>query len=483
MTLSEVVSPDQAAGSLEQDRHRPRYHFTPPANWMNDPNGLIQYKGTYHLFYQYNPNGAFWGTMHWGHAASEDLVHWRHLPVALAPEPGGPDQDGCYSGATVVHDGVPTLVYTGVRRPDELACLAVSEDQELRSWSKFPGNPVITGTPPDVRTTIFRDHTLWREDGSWMMGVGAGIEGKGGAVLLYRSDDLVSWEYLWPLATEDPALNAGNVLLSTGWECPDFFFLEDKPVLIACEWDGDPIAVSSWTGEYGGQRFTPERKGTVDAGSPFYAPQSFRDESGRRIMLGWLREARSADTQRAAGWSGVMTLPRVITSLKDGALAFAVAPEVEALRGRRVTYEGQGGVVDLQGVSGDSLEIHAEFETGALGPFGMQVCCSPDGREHTTVVWDARTSAISLDTRLSSADPEVVGEMASSPLDLVDDEPLSLRIFVDRSVIEVYANGRVALSGRMYPSRQDSLGVRVLSAGSLRGPVETYEMTASSPGL
>ena len=94
--LSEVESPDQAAGSLEQDRHRPRYHFMPPANWMNDPNGLIQYKGTYHLFYQYNPNGAFWGTMHWGPAASEDLVHGRHLPVALAPEPGGPDQDGCY---------------------------------------------------------------------------------------------------------------------------------------------------------------------------------------------------------------------------------------------------------------------------------------------------------------------------------------------------------------------------------------------------
>src|SRR5699024_8819003 len=106
----------------------------PPANWMNDPNGLIQYRGLYHLFYQHNPNGALWGTMHWGHAVSTDLVHWRHLPIALAPDPDGPDADGCYSGVVVVHDGIPTLVYTGVRGKDQLACLATSADVDLATW-------------------------------------------------------------------------------------------------------------------------------------------------------------------------------------------------------------------------------------------------------------------------------------------------------------------------------------------------------------
>ena len=99
---------------IDSDRQRPRYHFLPPANWLNDPNGLIQWRGRYHTFYQYNPNGPFHGTIHWGHAISDDSVHWEHLPIALAPTPGGPDADGCWSGCAVDHDGVPTLIYTGL---------------------------------------------------------------------------------------------------------------------------------------------------------------------------------------------------------------------------------------------------------------------------------------------------------------------------------------------------------------------------------
>ncbi len=475
--------PNEAQGRVEQDRHRPRYHFLPPANWMNDPNGLIQFQGQYHLFYQYNPNGAFWGTMHWGHAMSEDLVHWRHMPVALTPEPGGPDEDGCYSGAAVVYDGVPTLVYTGVRGPDQLPCLAMSEDEDLANWRTFPGNPVVAGTPPDVQTTIFRDHTLWREDGDWMMGVGAGIEGSGGAVLLYRSDDLIQWEYLHALATEDPALNREGGVLSTGWECPDFFFLDDKPALIACEWDGGPIAVSYWTGEYLGKRFTAHHKGAVDAGSPFYAPQSFADESGRRIMFGWLREARSEAVQRDAAWSGVMTLPRVITMRENGALAFAVAPEVEVLRGRQAKLDVLNSDVDLCGVPGDSLEIQARFDAHAGNPVGLQVRCSPHDDEATTVLWDVETGTLSLDTRRSSTDQEVTGELVLSFVDLSGEEPLSLRVFVDRSVIEVYANQQIVLSGRIYPSRQDSFGVRVTGPDALIGAIDIYEMKPTTPGL
>lgn len=266
--------------------HRPAYHLRPPANWMNDPNGLIQHDGIWHLFYQYNPNGAFWGTMHWGHATSEDLVRWTHLPIALAPDPGGPDADGCYSGATVVHEGVPTIVYTGARGADRLACVATSDDCALATWRKDPTNPVIREAPSDLDVTIFRDHTLWREDGAWMMGVGSGIQGRGGAVLLYRSWDLRDWEYLHPLAIEQPELNPGGRVLSTGWECPDFFFLHGDPVLIACDWDGDAVGTSYWTGAYRDHRFVANRKGVVDAGTVFYAPQGTTDREGRRVMFG-----------------------------------------------------------------------------------------------------------------------------------------------------------------------------------------------------
>ena len=131
---------------VSDDPQRPFYHFLPPANWMNDPNGAIYWKGLYHLFYQHNPNDAAHDTIHWGHCVSEDLVHWRHLPIALAPTPGGPDRDGCYSGVAVDHDGIPTLVYHGV--PDGI-CLATSRD-DLRTWEKSPQNPVIGQPSPAI---------------------------------------------------------------------------------------------------------------------------------------------------------------------------------------------------------------------------------------------------------------------------------------------------------------------------------------------
>src|SRR5918911_968679 len=124
---------------LDGDAHRPQFHFLPPANWMNDPNGLIQCRGQYHLFYQYNPHAPVHGNIHWGHAVSDDLAHWRHLPIALAPTPGGPDAGGCWSGCAIVQDGVPTLIYTGYVEGVQCPCLATSDD-ELITWDKYEHN-------------------------------------------------------------------------------------------------------------------------------------------------------------------------------------------------------------------------------------------------------------------------------------------------------------------------------------------------------
>jgi len=148
---------------------RPLNHFQPESNWMSDPNGLMQWRGQYHLFYQHHPHSPLWGPMHWGHAASHDLVHWTHLPIALAPTPDGPDADGCWSGCAVDHDGVPTLVYTGVRSTDgrpyrESVCLATSAD-ELQTWTKYAGNPVIPASPEGLEVLGFRDPCVWREGG------------------------------------------------------------------------------------------------------------------------------------------------------------------------------------------------------------------------------------------------------------------------------------------------------------------------------
>jgi beta-fructofuranosidase len=181
--------------ALGGDRHRPLYHFLAPANWMNDPNGPIFWNGTYHLFYQYNPNGPFWGSIHWGHAASIDLVHWEDYPIALAPSPDGPDKAGCWSGCVVNHNGIATALYTSPG--PQIVCLATTSDSELRNWSKEP-LPVITGPPKNVKLAGFpsitgdmsadmRDPFVWQEGGQWKLLLGSGLPGKGGTALLYES--------------------------------------------------------------------------------------------------------------------------------------------------------------------------------------------------------------------------------------------------------------------------------------------------------
>ena len=321
---------------LAADPHRPRYHFLPPANWMNDPNGAIEWQGRYHLFYQHNPRAAFWDDMHWGHARSDDLVHWTDLPLALIPGPGS-DEDGCWSGCALDDDGTPTLVYTGVqgdyRLPhNQRVCLARADD-DLLHWRKDPANPVIAVPPPGLRLTGFRDPCVWREGGDWLMAIGAGIQDVGGAVLLYKSPDLRRWQYLHPLCVGDSRDRSG---LWTGlvWEVPQFFRLGDRHVLLFTAWDEDPLYAAYFTGLYQEGRFVPQALHKLDYGDEhFRAAHSMLDSRGRRIVWGWIGEGRSVEAQKRAGWAGVMSLPRVLDMRADGALAMRPAPELESLRG------------------------------------------------------------------------------------------------------------------------------------------------------
>ena len=258
---------DSARCGAALARHRPRYHFLPPSGWMNDPNGLIQWEGRYHLFYQYSPefgdvpDSHRAATLkHWGHAVSDDLVHWEHWPVALTPTPGGPDKDGCYSGCAVDNNGVPTLVYTGVF--PQCACIATSTDG-LVTWTKHPANPVVAAPPDGLAVPGFRDHSVWRndepglhdpmeiggadlassEDDGWHQVIGSGVRGVGGTALHYTSPDLIRWRYRGQLFTGDAELTGAM------WECPDFFPLDEQHVLMVSAHPG-ATAVVYWVGPY-----------------------------------------------------------------------------------------------------------------------------------------------------------------------------------------------------------------------------------------
>lgn len=458
----ETNEPQRAAA----DSQRPGYHFLPSANWLNDPNGLIQWNGEYHLFYQYNPNGPFHGTIHWGHAASTDLVHWRHLPIALTPEAGTADEDGCWSGVAVDDDGVPTLIYSGNRDGEQRACLATSTDG-LLTWQKHDGNPIILAPPPDLHLVQYRDHTVWREDDAWYQLMGAGIEGQGGTVLLYRSTNLRHWEYVHPLLVGD-AHRYTPIWTGTMWECPDFYSLGGRQILAISVWDHGQLHYSAaMVGDYRDHHFIPEIEHKLDYGDRhFYAPQSFTDAQGRRIIFGWVHEGRTAEAQQASGWSGAMSLPRMLSLGPDGQVCMQPVPELTALRAEHAhmpaTDLPSGQVVIVPDVSGDTLELIVELVPAREALCSVIVRRSPDGSEHTQIVYDTVLHQLVVDRTHASLDSGNDRSLHVAPLILGLDEPLRLHIFLDRSVLEVFANSRVSITSRIYPTRADSMGVAFL---------------------
>ncbi len=467
---------------LATDRLRPQYHFLPPANWMNDPNGPIFWNGKHHMFYQYNPNGAFWGTMHWGHAVSEDLVHWKHLPIALAPSPEGPDKDGCFTGCAVIDHGVPTLVYTGVS--PEVQCIARSDDKMI-VWKKFAGNPVIATPPEGLQVTGFRDPAVWKEGETWCMVVGAGFKGVGGTALLYTSRDLIHWEYLHPLMVGEMDRGAkGDNSVATGemWECPDFFPLGDRHFLIV-----STRGTTHWFGgKYAEQQFHPETQGQLDFGS-YYAPKSMVDYRGRRILWGWVREDRSEEAQRAAGWSGALSLPRVLSLDSRGGLAMDPAPEMESLRGQNYAYRNlripKGSSFLFREPEGDALEVNAEFDPGNAEELGLRVRCSPDAEEQTLVSYNVVEKRFKVDRSCSSKSVGADRKRQEGDFALAPGERLNLRVFVDGSVVEVFANHRACLTARVYPARADSLGLGVFTRGgsATLKAMDVWKVQAISP--
>ena len=459
------------------DPARPGYHFTPPANWLNDPNGLIRWDGEYHLFYQYNPAGPFHNTIHWGHAVSDDLRHWEDRPIALTPSPDGPDRHGCWSGCAVDDEGTATVLYTGGDGRNQLPCLATADDDGLDGWSKDPSNPVIESPPAelDVLATEhwaaeFRDHGVWRDGDTWYQVIGTGVTGRGGAALLYASPDLRDWEYEGPLLLGDDGDGAV-------WECPEVLDLGDASLLHVSNYED----VVYFLGDIVDGEFRMDRQGLLDHGD-FYAPQSLRD-GDRLLTWGWLPETRSTGEQWDAGWSGALSLPRVVSLGPDGRLQQRPAEEVTELRTRRCHLDspasldaGERHALDAEG---QCLELRVDVSLSDASVFEVSVFESDDRAERTAIRY-TREDEVVVDRAASSregvgaADPQ---RMPVTPYDA----PLSLRAFLDRSVIELYANGRHCLTSRVYPDA-GSTGLSIAVEGG-RATVESLSAWELEPAV
>ena len=430
---------------LAHDPLRPEFHLLPQHNWMNDPNGPNWWKGKYHLFYQLNPNAAVWGDMHWGHAVSTDMVHWHHQPIALAPTAGGPDSEGCFSGSAVVMDGVPALIYTGVQNapPDlvtlrdgndklrESQLLATAEDDDLLHWKKF-ANPIIPAPPANMVVTGFRDPCLWREGGTWYLGVGSGERGKGGCVLLYQSQNLRNWTYLHKLAEGVPNGRQSANPCDTGemWECPDFFQINNRHCLLY----STENKVIWTTGEYDAANhiYTPTRTGVLDHGA-YYAPKSFLTPDQRRILWGWIRETRPEAEFASAGWAGAMSLPRVLTVGEQGQLEIRPAAEVAKLRGIGEKATVQAGTPFRRKLSDLRQELRVPIDL-SMGTISVRLLTNE------SEVWHLVVNLKSDSIRSGNI---------SFPLPPFP-SALGLRIFVDNSVIESFIGGREVITSRNY---------------------------------
>lgn len=474
--------PEQMRSTLRHhfthDRHRPRYHFLPPSNWMNDPNGLIQWNGMYHLFYQHNPYGPLWGNMSWGHAVSEDLIHWQDLPVALSPTPNSPDESGCFSGCAVDDDGTPTIIYTAVRGDHheiQTQSIAVSYDN-LMTWQKHPSNPVIAEVPPELgQTRDFRDPFVWKEGHTWYMALASRIQNAQnavGVVLLYRSANLIDWEYLNPLLEGEPGKH--GVL----WECPNLFKSGDKWLLIVSAYlESSKSTVLYFVGEYKDFRFHPESSGVLDYGD-LYAPLTFADGQGRRLLFGWLRESRPDADQERAGWSGVQSIPRVLSLDAQQRLLMKPVPVLEALRTRHYTIHARPLTENIPlDVRGLQLDIEAQFAPGKAGICGFSFAFSDSDHEQVDILYDSNRQHLMV----RKWHPEATGA-ATSTLEaehhLAPDEPLHLRILLDGSVIETVANDRTSITSRYYPTSSDSAGVTLIAQDCTLESLDVWEMAS-----
>lgn len=454
---------------LTECHWRLNYHMMPPAGWMNDPNGLIHYKGEYHVFYQHDPFRAQQGPMHWGHARSRDLLHWEHLPVALSPsEPydlvelgtGG----GCWSGCAVEDGGRMVLFYTGHvdgRCPEEVQCLADSDDGIRFVKRELP---VIPG-PPEEGVFGFRDPKVWKHDGIWYMVVGSGKDGRGRA-LLYSSPDLQTWEYKGAATESDGTM--GNM-----WECPDLFpaGTGEEHVLLYSPMNMGGVKTMYQTGvfDYTGCSFHGKVAERLDYGFDFYAPQTFLDGRGRRLLIGWMNIWGAKMPEQEHGWSGAFTIPREIKLQADGTIRMLPVEELVGLRGPGTAYSN----VKLEaretrafdGVVGDSLELMAVFDlsasddrdTGHAAEFGLQVRCSEDGEEHTEIRYHTGTKLLQVDRSRSGQGDGGISEVHVTAQ---ANGRLKLHLFLDRSSAELFVNdGRTTVTNRIYPAA-GSQGIR-----------------------
>lgn len=469
------------------DPHRPVYHYVNPENTLNDPNGLCFWQGRWHLFYQaYPPEDP---RQHWGHAVSDDLIHWRDLPYAIYPNP----ERCCFSGATLVEDNRVIAMYHGTEVGN---MVAISDDPLLLNWEKVTGQAVIAIKNQDGSPLPYRvfDPCIWKKNGMYYALSGGTLphdpSGKRRrANFLFKSADLANWDYLHPFVESDVFTLTGD-----DGACPYFWPIGDRHILLFFSHMSGGQAL---LGDYDKERDKFVVTAHVDANfgafgpGGVHAPSATPDGKGGVIVIYNMNPAKPT-----SGWNQIMSLPRRLTlqgedKLGRDAVYVEPAGDVESLRSAHqhvaeMTLPANQEVV-LNEINGNAMEIVAEFAPSDASMIELNVLRSPNREEFTRIAFyrtrgyrnwerytawernkllEATDSLITIDNSYSSTAADVWSRAPETgPVYLAPDEPLQLRVFIDKSIVEVFVNGKQCLGVRVYPEREDSVGVSLRAQG------------------
>ena len=455
------------------------YHAQGQIGWINDPNGFVYFNNKYHLFYQHNPMDVVWGPMHWGHVVSDDLIKWDYLPIALAPDKDY-DRDGVFSGSAIEKDRMLYLFYTGNTPGKQVQALAYSKDGV--NFEKYEGNPIIDERmlPPGASVADFRDPKVWEHEGQYYMIIGSRQVNGYGQVLLYRSQNLMEWEFVGITykGSEKTLDKLGRM-----WECPDLFNLDGQDILIMSPQqvpghrneNATVYIVGNLdyqTGKLNNINYDAIRE--IDYGFDFYAPQTMIDPKGRRIMVAWMQSWNRTPVTASLGFSGALTLPRVL-SLKNGILYQQPVPEIENYRRNPVhtnlTLEESSQ--SIAGFNGQSNEIILNIKN-YNAETGVKLF---KGTHEETKVY-IKDGFVYLDRTNGTNGKVPKGEIHNitrAPLDHNENE-VTLRIFIDKYSVEVFINGGAqTITSTVFPS-EDATGIEFYSLGKAEIDVTGYDL-------
>ena len=490
-TLREARIYEDVVEKTISEEERPSFHLSARVGWMNDPNGFCFYKGKYHMFYQYYPYEPKWGPMHWGHAVSTDLLHWEYMPAALAPDQIY-DQDGCFSGSAVeLPDGRLMLLYTGVRlegkrswfnREVQVQCIAVGDGE---NFEKYEHNPVLTDAdvPEGSSKYDFRDPKVWKcEDGTYRCLVGNRPSDGSGQLLLYTSKNGFDWKFLSVFA-------ANQNRFGKMWECPDYFCLDGKHVILTSPQDMFPQGFEYHNGngtlcligEYDAktESFREESDQSIDYGIDFYAPQTILAPDGRRIMIGWMQNWDTCEVRSPyQKWQGQMTLPREL-SIKNGRLYQAPLKELENLRANKVAYinEEIDGERTFPGISGRKVDmeicIRPQDPEDLYHKFSVHFAMNKD--YHISVNYRPHENVLKIDRKFSGSRRAFIHQRRSKVIGSENGE-LRLRLILDRYSVEVFVNDGAQVITATYYTPLDADGIMFVSSGKVRMDVIKYDL-------